>query len=48
MVFSKIARITRINTGFQNKFIIIIVYSNWFVTWWQWLFYIYTKYEIGY
>ena len=28
--------------------IIIIIYCNWFVTRWQWLFYMYTKCEIGY
>jgi len=28
--------------------IIIIIYCNWVVTWWQWLFYMCTKYEIGY
>ena len=28
--------------------IIIIIYSNWVVTRWQWLFDMYTKYEIGY
>jgi len=28
--------------------IIIIFYCNWVVTRWQWLFYMYTKYEIGY
>jgi len=28
--------------------IIIIINCNWFVTLWQWLFYMYTKYEIGY
>ena len=27
---------------------IIIIYFNWLVTRWQWLFYMYTKYEIGY
>ena len=27
--------------------IIIIVNCNWVVTRWQWLFYMYTKYEIG-
>jgi len=27
---------------------IIIIDCNWFVTRWQWLFYIYTKHEIGY
>ena len=25
-----------------------IYYCNWVVTWWQWLFYMYTEYEIGY
>ena len=24
------------------------IYCNWVVTWWQWLFYMYTKHEIGY
>ena len=28
--------------------IIIIINCNWVVAWWQWLFYMYTKYEIGY
>ena len=28
--------------------IIIIIYCNWVVTRWQLLFYMYTKYEIGY
>ena len=28
--------------------IIIIVNWNWVVTRWQWLFYMYTKHEIGY
>ena len=28
--------------------IIIIVNYNWVVNRWQWLFYMYTKYEIGY
>ena len=28
--------------------IIIIIYCNWVVTRWQWLFYVYTKYEIVY
>jgi len=28
--------------------IIIFIYCSWAVTWWQWLFYMYTKYEIGY
>jgi hypothetical protein len=28
--------------------IIIIINCNWVVTLWQWLFYMYTKYESGY
>jgi len=28
--------------------IIIIIMCNWVVTRWQWLIYMYTKYEIGY
>ena len=28
--------------------IIIFIYCNWVVTPWQWLFYMYTEYEIGY
>jgi len=28
--------------------IIIIIYCDWVVTRWQWLFYMYTKHEIGY
>ena len=28
--------------------IIIFIYCNWVVTPWQWLFYMYTKHEIGY
>jgi len=32
----------------ENYIIIIIIYCNWVVTRWQWLFYVYTKYEIGY
>jgi len=27
---------------------IIVIYCNWVVTRWQWLFYTYTKREIGY
>ena len=32
------------------KYILLYLFinSNWVVTRWQWLFYIYTKYEIGY
>jgi len=32
----------------NNIFIYLFIYSNWVVTRWQWLFYMYTKYEIGY
>jgi len=28
--------------------IIIIINCNWVVARWQWLFYVYTKHEIGY
>jgi len=28
--------------------IIIFIYCNWVVTRWQWLFYMYTKYEIDF
>jgi hypothetical protein len=28
--------------------IVIIINCNWVVTRWRWLFYMYTKYEIGY
>jgi len=28
--------------------IIIFIYCNWVVSRWQWLFYMYTRYEIGY
>jgi hypothetical protein len=28
--------------------IIIFINCSWVVTWWQWLFYMYTKYEPGY
>jgi len=31
-----------------NNIIIIFINCNWVVTRWQWLFYMYTKYEIGY
>ena len=39
MVFSEIY------TGVTYK---IIINCNWVVTRWQWLFYMYTKYEAGY
>ena len=31
-----------------RKIIIIFIYCNWVVTQRQWLFYMYTKHEIGY
>ena len=34
--------------GIKCSNIIIFIYCNWVVTRWQWLFYIYTKHEIGY
>ena len=42
------------NILFNNIIIIIIIIitiiinCNWVVTRWQWLFYMYTKYELGY
>ena len=37
------------NNNSKNYIIIIIIMNcNWVVTRWQWLFYMYTKYEIGY
>ena len=36
------------NNNNNNIIIIIIINCNWVVTRWQWLFYMYTKYEIGY
>ena len=32
----------------MNIIIIIFINYNWVVTQWKWLFYMYTKYEIGY
>ena len=32
----------------EKNIIIIFIYYNWVVTRWQWLFYMYTKHEIGY
>ena len=36
------------NTAFPEAFNIIIINCNWVVSRWQWLFYMYTKHEIGY
>jgi len=35
------------NSSMAVRIIIIIINCNWVVTRWQWLFYLYTKYEIG-
>jgi len=32
----------------ESIIIIIFIYCNWVFTRWQWLFYMYTKHEIGY
>ena len=32
----------------KKKIIIIFINCNWVVSRWQWLFYMYTKHEIGY
>jgi len=38
----------QINNNNNNIIIIIIIINcNWVVTRWQWLFYMYTEYEIG-
>jgi len=31
----------------EVSFFLIFINCNWVVTRWQWLFYMYTKYEIG-
>jgi len=36
------------NMVWRIKIIIIFINCNWVITWWQWLFYMYTKQEIGY
>jgi hypothetical protein len=36
------------NNNNNNNIIIIIINCNWVDTRWQWLFYMYTKYDIGY
>ena len=36
------------NNNNNNNNIIIFINCNWVVTRWQWLFYMYRKYEIGY
>ena len=38
----------RCRTTFIKIIIIIFINCNWVVTRWQWLFYMYTKHEIGY
>ena len=46
-IFSAYFLITFLSPEIATFIIIIIIY-NWVVTRWQWLFYMYTKYEIGY
>jgi len=36
------------NNNNNNNNIVVVVNCNWVVTRWQWLFYMYKKYEIGY
>ena len=40
----------RVSKGIITIIIILLlfIYCNWVVTRWQWLFYMHTKYEIGY
>ena len=45
--FAKI-NIPKTSPDFKLIIIIIFIYCNRVVTRWQWLFYMYTKYEIGY
>ena len=40
--------ILQINFPNSRGIIIIFINCNWVVTRWQWLFYMYTKYEAGY
>jgi hypothetical protein len=37
-----------VTEGAHAKFIVIFINCNWVDTRWQWIFYMYTKYEIGY
>ena len=51
--FSKILCVLKDEVNLFPSAVIIIysnifIYCNWVVTRWQWLFYMYTKYEIGY
>jgi len=44
-----VARTSQLEFGVKIIMIIIIfINCNWVVTRWQWLFYMYTKYETGY
>jgi len=40
--------VTGMTSNTVNIIIITIINCNLFVTRWQWLFYMYTEYEIGY
>ena len=45
-----ITEVESVYSAVRTVIIIIIIFinCNWVVTRWQWLFYMYTKYEIGY
>jgi len=45
---NKLLEIKYFYLSFNRFIIIIIINCSWVVTRWQWLFYMYTKYEIGY
>ena len=36
------------NNNYYFYYYLLFIYCNWVVTRWQWLFYMYTIYEIGY
>ena len=46
--FRKLAAIYQNSKLMASHYIIIFINCNWVVTQWQWLFYMYTKHEIGY
>jgi len=43
-----VSSITTADAHTSADVIIILINCNWVVTRWQWLFYMYTEYEIGY
>ena len=40
--------VTEMNIILIIILVVVVVNCNWVVSRWQWLFYMYTKYEIGY